>query len=70
VTDPYAPPEAWLQDPEKRELLRLTAVKSLRENRRALPPEALAWAELWAAEPPLAQPMTTGEPMPGLEHLP
>lgn len=45
---------------ERRELFRIAAQSAL--QRKGLDPEARAWAESWAAIPPLAGPMGTGEP--------
>lgn len=68
--DPYTPPDAWLACAEKRELLRVAAANALRHNARAMTPEGQRWAEHWAAQPPLVEPLSTGESMPGFEHFP
>jgi hypothetical protein len=70
VSDTYTPPDAWLACAEKRELLRQAAANALRHNARAMTPEGQRWAEHWAKQPKLEQPLSTGEPMAGLEHLP
>jgi hypothetical protein len=64
MTDDYTPPEAWTRCAEKRELLRIAATSALARSRggKDLIPDARNWAEHWASLPPLAIPLTTGEP--------
>lgn len=54
-------PAAWLQSAEKRETLRQKALELLAKP-KGLHPDGKAWAEHWASLPPLAIPLTTGEP--------
>lgn len=55
-------PDAWLRCEERRELIRVAAVSALQRSRngRDLSPEAFAWALHWAAQEPLARPLTEG----------
>jgi hypothetical protein len=61
--DAPTPPDAWLRDAERRELLRLAAVNALKHGGK-LHPDARRWAEHWSSIPPLGRPLSTGEPAP------
>ena len=54
---------------EQRELMRIAAPRVLDDNAcgRKVAPEALRWAQRWAQVKPLGKPLTTGEPIRGLE---
>ena len=62
--DPIAAAALERKRLEQRELFRLAGVNALARSRngRDLDPDARAWAERMAALPPLARPLTTGEP--------
>ncbi len=58
------PPDSWLRDAEKRELLRIAAQSALDRSRggRDLIPAARAWAKHWAALPKLNRHLGDGKP--------
>ena len=64
MTDSPVYPDVWLKCAERRELIRRAAVSALQRSRNGkdLDPAAYAWALHWAAQEPLATPLTTGEP--------